>query len=217
MQEGRILCKIAYPTFFVFTCPAGQFHTGILFAGPQYTVTSITYHREGESMQEARDPEQATFAAGCFWGVEAEFRRLPGVIRTCVGYTGGSAPHPTYTQVCSGKTGHAEAVRVLFDPGIITYDRLLDRFWEIHDPTQVDGQGPDIGTNYRSAIFYHSPEQKIAADTSRDKIQRSGRFGKRPVVTEIVPAATFWMAEEYHQQYYEKCGAGFSVSRHDWE
>jgi len=168
-------------------------------------------------MEDNQNLEQATFAAGCFWGIEAEFRRLPGVVKTFTGYTGGNVPDPTYENVCSGATGHAEAVKVIFDPGIITYDRLLDLFWEIHNPTQVDCQGPDIGTNYRSAIFYHSTEQKAMAEASRDRLQQSGRYGKKPIVTVIAPATEFWMAEEYHQQYYEKCGSGYCPSQKYWE
>lgn len=168
-------------------------------------------------MDENQDLEQATFAAGCFWGIEAEFRRLEGVVTTLVGYTGGDVSSPTYEQVCSGTTGHAEAVRVVFDPTNVTYDQLLDVFWRIHDPTQVDRQGPDIGTNYRSAIFYHSPEQKELAESSKDRLQKSGKFGKKPIATEISPATEFWTAEEYHQHYYEKCGSGYCTSQKYWE
>ena len=156
---------------------------------------------------------KATFAAGCFWGVEAAFRHVPGVVATTVGYTGGSTPDPTYEQVCTGTTGHAEAVEIVFDPRVTGYDRLLKIFWDSHDPTQKDRQGPDIGTNYRSAIFYHSLEQKAAAEASRDRLQASGKYGGRKIATEIVPAGTFWPAEEYHQQYYEKCGRGYCASR----
>lgn len=156
---------------------------------------------------------KATFAAGCFWGVEATFRRLKGVIGTRVGYTGGSKDHPTYEQVCNGKTGHAEAVEVTFDPTILSYDQLLDLFWTIHDPTQQDRQGPDIGTNYRSAIFYHTREQKALAEASRDRLQDSGRYRNMRIATEIVPAGEFWPAEDYHQQYYEKCGRGYCATR----
>lgn len=168
-------------------------------------------------MDENQDLEQATFAAGCFWGIEAEFRRVEGVVTTIVGYTGGDVSSPTYEQVCSGTTGHAEAVRVVFDPTNVTYDQLLDVFWRIHDPTQVDRQGPDIGTNYRSAIFYHSPEQKELAESSKDRLQKSGKFGKKPIATEISPATEFWTAEEYHQHYYEKCGSGYCTSQKYWE
>ena len=150
--------------------------------------------------------EKATFAAGCFWGVEAAFREVKGVISTRVGYTGGHAKNPTYEEVCSGKTGHAEAVEVVFDPLAVSYQELLDLFWSIHDPTQLNRQGPDYGTNYRSAIFYHTPAQKILAEESRKRIAESGRYGQPPVVTEIMPASPFYPAEEYHQQYYEKQG-----------
>jgi peptide-methionine (S)-S-oxide reductase len=147
--------------------------------------------------------DTATFAAGCFWGVEAEFGKLKGVASTTVGYTGGHTQRPTYRDVCSDTTGHAEAVEVVFDPSIVTYEQLLDTFWVIHDPTTPDRQGPDVGSQYRSAIFYHSPEQKDAALASKAKLDKSGKL-KRPVVTEIVPAAAFWHAEEYHQQYFRK-------------
>ena len=147
--------------------------------------------------------EFATFAAGCFWGVEAAFRRMPGVKDAIVGYTGGSTENPGYKEVCSGRTGHAEAVKVTFDPSTVTYDKLLDLFWEMHDPTTPNRQGPDIGTQYRSAIFVHGPEQEAAALASKERV--AGRFG-RPIVTEIVPAAPFYQAEDYHQRYFEKRG-----------
>ena len=149
--------------------------------------------------------QKATFAAGCFWGVEAAFRQVPGVLETAVGYTGGSLPDPTYEDVCTDGTGHAEAVEVEFDPARVTYERLLDVFWENHDPTQKNRQGPDVGTQYRSGIFFHSPEQKAAAEASKASLEASGRF-KRPIATEITPASTFWRAEEYHQRYLEKRG-----------
>jgi peptide-methionine (S)-S-oxide reductase len=149
--------------------------------------------------------ETATFAAGCFWGVEAAFREVPGVVDTEVGYTGGTTDRPTYKDVCSGRTGHAEAVRVAFDPARVSYDALLEVFWRVHDPTQVDRQGPDIGTQYRSAIFVHSPQQESAAIASRDAVARS-RTGGRPIATQMVPAVPFWRAEEYHQRYFEKLG-----------
>lgn len=147
----------------------------------------------------------AIFAAGCFWGVEAAFRRVPGVISTRVGYTGGTVPNPTYEDVCSYRTGHAEAVEVTYDPAKVSYDDLLAVFWESHDPTQLNRQGWDIGTQYRSAIFFLDPEQEAAAKTSKGRLEQSRRF-RKPVVTEITQASTFYPAEEYHQQYLEKRG-----------
>ena len=149
--------------------------------------------------------EKATFAAGCLWGVEAAFRQVKEVVSATVGYTGGSFKDPTYQDVCSGKTGHAEAVEVEYDPSHISYEELLTVFWEIHDPTTLNRQGPDIGTQYRSAIFFETPEQKAAAIASKEKLQHSGRY-KNPIVTEITPAAQFYRAEDYHQQYFEKRG-----------
>ena len=149
------------------------------------------------------ESQKAIFAAGCFWGVEANFRKIKGVISTRVGYTGGHFTTPTYKDVCSHKTGHAEAIEVTFDPSKITYDELLNVFWSIHDPTTLNRQGPDIGTQYRSAIFYLNSEQKEKALNSKAKLEASKRF-KRPIVTQIVPASDFWKAEEYHQQYAEK-------------
>lgn len=148
---------------------------------------------------------KATFAAGCFWGVEANFRQLAGVLSTRVGYTGGDFANPTYQDVCSDRTGHAEAVEVEYDPARISYDQLLNVFWENHDPTQLNRQGPDWGTQYRSAIFFHDPEQERAAHSSKEQLEKSGKF-RKPVVTQIVPAVTFYPAEDYHQQYLEKRG-----------
>jgi peptide-methionine (S)-S-oxide reductase len=148
---------------------------------------------------------KAIFAAGCFWGVEATFRQLPGVNATRVGYTGGKFANPTYKDVCTDRTGHAEAVEIDFDPAKISYEKLLDVFWENHDPTQLNRQGPDWGTQYRSAIFFTSPEQEVVAKASKEALEESHRFN-RPVVTQIVPAATFYEAEDYHQQYLEKKG-----------
>lgn len=147
--------------------------------------------------------EKATFAAGCFWGVEEAFTHLDGVKETIVGYTGGHTTNPTYEQVCSHTTGHAEAVQITFNPKKITYKQLLGEFWEIHDPTTLNRQGPDIGNNYRSAIFFHSDEQKKLAEKSKSELNRSGKLD-RPIVTEIVPAGQFYKAEEYHQKYYHK-------------
>lgn len=148
---------------------------------------------------------KATFAAGCFWGVEATFRQLPGVLSTRVGYTGGQLPNPTYKDVCTDRTGHAEAVEVDYDPAKISYEQLLSIFWDNHDPTQLNRQGPDWGTQYRSAIFFHTPEQESAANSSKQALEKSGRWAKK-IVTQIVPAKTFYEAEDYHQQYLEKRG-----------
>jgi peptide-methionine (S)-S-oxide reductase len=148
----------------------------------------------------------ATFGAGCFWGVEAAFRRVPGVTATAAGYMGGSLKNPGYEQVCSGETGHAEVVQVSYDPARVSYRELLTVFWSIHNPTQLNRQGPDVGSNYRSIIFYHDAEQGKQARKSRDDFQVSGRLGFGKIVTVIQPAAEFWRAEEYHQQYFEKHG-----------
>lgn len=149
--------------------------------------------------------EKAIFAAGCFWGVEATFRQVEGVTETRVGYTGGTTTNPTYHDVCSGSTGHAEAVEVVYDPARVSYTDLLQVFWDAHDPTTKNRQGPDIGTQYRSAIFYLTPEQEATATASKEARQNSGRHG-RPIVTEITLASTFYAAEEYHQRYFEKHG-----------
>jgi peptide-methionine (S)-S-oxide reductase len=149
--------------------------------------------------------EIALFAAGCFWGVEAAFQNLPGVVSTRVGYTGGTAKNPTYQLVCSGTTGHAEAVEIEFDPEKIAYEQLLQVFWECHDPTQKNRQGPDIGDQYRSAIFYRTPAQEAAARASLKALDASGKY-RKPIATEIVSAGPFYPAEEYHQRYLEKRG-----------
>ena len=148
---------------------------------------------------------KATFAAGCFWGIEAEFREIPGVTDTAVGFTGGRTTNPTYHEVCAGDTGHAEACEVTFDPNVVSYEQLLDAFWNMHDPTTRNRQGPDFGTQYRSAIFYHDAAQHAAAAASKTALESSGRY-KRPIVTEIAPAGPFYRAEEYHQRYLEKQG-----------
>lgn len=148
---------------------------------------------------------KALFGAGCFWGVEAAFRQVEGVLATAVGYSGGRLENPTYENVCSGRTGHAEVVEVEYDPSKVTYEQLLDVFWENHDPTTLNRQGPDVGEQYRSAIFTLAPEQEAAARASKERLEKSGRY-KRPIVTEITPASTFYRAEEYHQRYLEKHG-----------
>ena len=149
--------------------------------------------------------EKATFGAGCFWGVEGTFRQIPGVIDTAAGYLGGRLDNPSYEDVCTDQTGHAEVVQVTFDPAKVSYEQLLNVFWEMHDPTTLNRQGPDIGTQYRSAIFFHSPQQEATARKSKAELEASGKF-RRPIVTEITPASTFYRAEEYHQRYLEKRG-----------
>jgi methionine-S-sulfoxide reductase len=154
------------------------------------------------------DPNQyakAVFAAGCFWHVQYEFDRLLGVIPTTAGYTGGTTENPTYKQVCTGKTGHAEAIEIIYDPNKVSYEDLLDAFFKMHDPTQLNRQGPDVGLQYRSAIFYHNPEQQKASLATIDALSKSGRFS-RPIVTEVRPAGPFYKAEDYHQKYVEKHG-----------
>ena len=150
--------------------------------------------------------ETAIFGAGCFWGIEAAFRRIPGVVDAAVGYSGGHTENPTYKDVCTDETGHAEVVQVTFDPSKLSYEQLLDAFWQMHDPTQVNRQGPDFGSQYRTAIFFHSPEQKSVAEKSKAALQASGKF-RKPIVTEITPAGPFYRAEDYHQRYLEKRGA----------
>ncbi len=147
--------------------------------------------------------EIATFGAGCFWGVEQKFGKVKGVLDTVVGYTGGKMENPTYKDVCTDKSGHAEVVRVTFDPAIVSYEELLEYFWDMHNPTTLNRQGWDVGTQYRSAVFYHNNEQKEAALKLKEKLDKAGKY-KNPIVTEIVPAGNFYRAEEYHQKYYEK-------------
>ncbi len=149
--------------------------------------------------------EKATFGAGCFWGVEVAFRKVPGVTATAAGYLGGTLANPSYEDVCTGRTGHAEVVEVTYDPSKVTYEDLLQVFWTSHDPTTLNRQGPDRGTQYRSAIFYHNDSQKTAASASKERWNASGRFSG-PIVTEITPASAFYRAEEYHQRYLEKQG-----------
>lgn len=149
--------------------------------------------------------ETATFAAGCFWGVQAKFDEVKGVVKTTAGYTGGTVKNPTYEQVCSHTTGHAEAVQIEFDPAVVSYGQLVDLFWDSHDPTQVDRQGPDVGTNYRSAIFYSSPGQKAIAEASKQKLNSEGKY-RGKIATEVVAAGEFYPAEAYHQHYLKKNG-----------
>jgi peptide-methionine (S)-S-oxide reductase len=147
----------------------------------------------------------AIFGAGCFWGVESAFRELDGVVDVTVGYAGGTVDQPTYRMVCSGKSGHAEVVRVEYDPSRVSFEKLVELFWQIHDPTTLNRQGPDIGTQYRSVIFYSHERERAAAEESKRRLDESGKF-RRPIVTQIVPAAEFYPAEDYHQRYYEKMG-----------
>ncbi|MDH5468751.1 MAG: bifunctional methionine sulfoxide reductase B/A protein [Candidatus Aminicenantes bacterium] len=184
-------------------------------AGAQQVAEQQAKNKSDEKANEYLKAETAIFAAGCFWGIEQKFGLLPGVISTVVGYTGGHKENPTYRQVCSDKTGHAEAVKLTFDPNKISYQELLEFFFKIHDPTQVNRQGPDVGTQYRSAIFYLDQIQKEAAEKLVEKLNNSGQF-KKPIATQIVPDSEFYKAEEYHQKYYEKrkkeskreCGPG---------
>jgi len=154
--------------------------------------------------------EKATFGAGCFWGVEAAFRQLPGVLDTAVGYEGGTLENPTYRDVCSDRTGHAEVLELTYDPAVVSYEKLLEEFFALHDPTTRDRQGPDVGSQYRSVVFYHTPEQQATAEAVKARLETSGRF-RRPVVTQVVPAATFYRAEDYHQRYFEKNGIACKI------
>ncbi len=184
--------------FFIVGCPDEEKANSM--DNPQESAIET---KKSQDRPENQDYEKATFAAGCFWGIQAAFDKVPGVKSTLVGYTGGKTENPTYRQVCTDKTGHAEAVLIEYDANQITYEQLLDVFWQIHDPTTLNRQGPDVGTQYRSAILYHNEEQKKAAELSKQNLQKSGKF-KKPVVTEIVPASTFYKAEDYHQQYFQK-------------
>ncbi len=164
-------------------------------------------------MQQAGRCERTSVAAGCFWDVEAAFRKVEGVLETVAGYTGGLVPNPGYEQVESGTTGHVEAVGIVFDPAMVSYNQLLDLFWDLHDPTQAGGQGEYTGSQYRSVIFWHNEEQKTTAIRSRDRLAALQKYGNRPIRTEILPASGFWPAEECHQRFYEKCGQGYCTSR----
>ena len=187
--------------------------TGLLLAAGAWIGCAANVGKEEQASPPAPSrknnamDEKATFAAGCFWGVEDAFRKVKGVTNVTAGYTGGHTAHPTYEQVCRHTTGHAEAVEVEYDPAQVTYEQLLEVLWRIHNPTTLNRQGPDVGDQYRSAIFYHTPAQQAAAEASKARLERSRRYAK-PVVTEITPAATFYRAEEYHQRYHEKQGGG---------
>ena len=181
-----------------------------LFVGTVFTAHQFNNATASESEtkpMENKNTQTATFGAGCFWGVELTFSNVKGVVSTEVGYSGGHTDSPDYKEVCTDKTGHAEVIQVQYDPSVVSYNDLLNVFWDVHDPTQVNRQGPDVGTQYRSAIFYHTPEQKAAAEASKQALQSSGKY-KRPVATEITAATTFYPAEEYHQKYLEKRGRG---------
>jgi len=168
-------------------------------------ATASPAAKGARTMNKTTTVEKATFAAGCFWGVEAEFRQIKGVVSTQVGYTGGRTPNPSYEDVCTDRTGHAEAVEVTYDPSRVKYEDLLHVFWTNHDPTTLNRQGPDVGEQYRSAIFFHSPTQEAAAKASKAALESEHRF-KRPITTQILAAGPFYRAEEYHQQYLEKRG-----------
>lgn len=171
------------------------------------TATTESIRESTTTESQNIKPQKATFAAGCFWGVEDAFRSIPGVLDAAVGYIGGDTDEPTYKQVCTGRTNHAEAVEVIFDPNRVSFSQLVEFFWKVHNPTQKDRQGPDFGTQYRSAIFTHDDEQMKIAEEAKAQADASGKFSS-PIATQIVPATTFWRAEEYHQQYSAKHGRG---------
>jgi len=199
-KTSMVLLAVALTRIFMGGCAGTKEHNKMSGGNEQKAAFD-----DAKSIGGVGNYQKATFAAGCFWGVEAAFRKVPGVVSTVVGYTGGHKEKPTYRQVCSGRTGHAEAVQVRYDPTKVSYEQLLEVFWGIHDPTTLNRQGPDVGSQYRSAIFYHNEKQRAAAEALKKRLEKSGKFNK-PIVTEIVPAAKFYRAEEYHQRYFEKHG-----------
>jgi peptide-methionine (S)-S-oxide reductase len=196
---------------FVIGCDEKQWQSIISTAKQSPTGGTTTMNTPANQTPESKPVEStakrevAMFGAGCFWGVEATFRKVPGVLDTAVGYSGGHTQKPTYKQVCTDKTGHAEVIRIEFDPAKVSYKQLLEVFWSNHDPTTVNRQGPDVGTQYRSVVFFFSPEQEAAAKAMKAELTKAKRF-RRPIVTQIEPAGPFWQAEEYHQRYLEKKG-----------
>jgi peptide-methionine (S)-S-oxide reductase len=199
-KTSMVLLVVALTRIFMGGCTGTKEHNKMNSSNEQKAE-----FEDAKQIERTDNYQKATFAAGCFWGVEAAFRKVPGVISTVVGYTGGHKENPTYRQVCSGKTGHAEAVQVRYDPTKVSYEQLLEVFWGIHDPTTLNRQGPDVGSQYRSAIFYHNNRQRSAAEVSKKRLEQTGKFNK-PIVTEIMPAGNFYRAEEYHQRYFEKHG-----------